>query len=41
MIGSLIASLQRTSLGYGHSEKPSDDGDDLSIPEPDDFDEMI
>ena len=41
MIGSLIASLQRTSLGYGHSEKPSDEGDDLSIPEPDDFDEMI
>ena len=41
MIGSLIDSLQRTSLGYGHSEKPSDDGDDLSIPEPDDFDEMI
>lgn len=41
MIGSLIASLQRTSLGYGHSEKPSDESDDLSIPEPDDFDEMI
>ena len=41
MIGSLIASLQRTSLGYGHSEKSSDEGDDLSIPEPDDFDEMI
>ena len=41
MIGSLIASLQRTSLGYGHSEKPSDEGDDLNIPEPDDFDEMI
>ena len=41
MIGSLIASLQRTSLGYGHNEKPSDDNDDLSIPEPDDFDEMI
>lgn len=40
MIGSLIASLQRSSIGYGHSERPADDTDDLSIPEPDEFDEM-
>jgi len=41
MIGSLIASLQRSTGGYSHSERPMDDQDDLSIPEPDDFDEMI
>jgi four helix bundle protein len=41
MIGSLIASLQRSSLGLSHSGRPSDESDDLSIPEPDDFDEMI
>ena len=41
MIGSLIASLQRSSIGLSHSGRPSDDVDDLSIPEPDDFDEMV
>ena len=41
MIGSLIASLQRSSLGLTHSERPSEENDDLSIPEPDDFDEMM
>lgn len=41
MIGSLIASLQRSSLGLSHSERPSEENDDLNIPEPDDFDEMI
>ncbi len=41
MIGSLIASLQRTTLGMPHSGRPAEDADDLSIPEPDDFDEMI
>ena len=41
MIGSLIASLQRSSLGMSHSERPAEDSDDLSIPEADDFDEMI
>ena len=40
MIGSLIASLQRSTIGYGHSERPADDVDDMSIPETDDFDEM-
>lgn len=41
MIGSLIASLQRTTMGMPHSGRPAEDADDLSIPEPDDFDEMI
>lgn len=43
MIGSLIASLQRSSLGIGssYSGRPSEENDDLSIPEPDEFDEMI
>ena len=41
MIGSLIASLQRSSLGMSHTGRPVDEADDLSIPEPDDFDEMI
>jgi four helix bundle protein len=43
MIGSLIASLQRTSMGMSpsYSGRPSEESDDLSIPEPDDFDEMI
>lgn len=41
MIGSLIASLQRTSMGMSHTGRPSDDVDDLNIPEPDEFDEMI
>ena len=41
MIGSLIASLQRTSIGMPHSGRPSDEVDDLNIPEPEDFDEMI
>ena len=41
MIGSLIASLQRSTLGLSHSSRPSDDIDDLSIPEADDFDEMV
>ncbi len=41
MIGSLIASLQRTSLGISHTGRPSEENDDLSIPEADDFDEMI
>ena len=40
MIGSLIASLQRSTIGYGHSERPSEDVDDMNIPEADDFDEM-
>ena len=40
MIGSLIASLQRSTMGYGHTERPSDDVDDMNIPEADDFDEM-
>ena len=40
MIGSLIASLQRSTIGYGHSERPTDDVDDMNIPEADDFDEM-
>ena len=41
MIGSLIASLQRSSLGMPHSGRPAEESDDLNIPEPDDFDEMI
>ena len=41
MIGSLIASLQRSSLGMSHSGRPTDESDDLNIPESDDFDEMI
>ena len=41
MIGSLIASLQRSTIGLPHSGRPSDDVDDLSIPEADDFDEMV
>ena len=41
MIGSLIASLQRSTIGLSHSGRPSDDTDDLSIPEADDFDEMV
>ena len=42
MIGSLIASLQRTSMGVSPSYgRPSEENDDLSIPEPDEFDEMI
>ena len=41
MIGSLIASLQRSSMGYSHSDRTSDESDDLNIPESDDFDEMI
>ena len=41
MIGSLIASLQRSSLGMSHSGRPSDESDELNIPESDDFDEMI
>ncbi len=42
MIGSLIASLQRTSMGApSYSGRPSDENEDLSIPEPDDFDEMM
>jgi len=41
MIGSLIASLQRTTMGMSHTGRPSDDVDDLNIPEPDEFDEMI
>jgi len=40
MIGSLIASLQRSTMGYSHSERPADDVDDMNIPEADDFDEM-
>jgi hypothetical protein len=41
MIGSLIASLQRSSLGMSHSGRSAEESDDLNIPEPDDFDEMI
>lgn len=41
MIGSLIASLQRSSLGMPHSGRPAEESDDLNITEPDDFDEMI
>jgi four helix bundle protein len=41
MIGSLIASLQRTTMGMSHTGRPSDDVDDINIPEPDEFDEMI
>ena len=41
MIGSLIASLQRSSLGMSHSGRATDEPDDLNIPEADDFDEMI
>ena len=42
MIGSLIASLQRTSMGGAPSYgRPSEENDDLSIPEPDEFDEMM
>ncbi|MCR4827806.1 MAG: four helix bundle protein [Bacteroidales bacterium] len=41
MIGSLIASLQRSSLGMPHSGRPMEESDDLNIPESDDFDEMI
>lgn len=41
MIGSLIASLQRTSLGISHSDRTPDESDDLSISEPDEFDEMM
>ena len=41
MIGSLIASLQRSSLGIGHNERTPEDSDDLNMPEPDEFDEMI
>lgn len=41
MIGSLIASLQRSSLGMPHSGRPSEESDDLNISESDDFDEMI
>lgn len=41
MIGSLIASLQRSSLGMSHSGRPMEESDDLNIPEADDFDEMI
>lgn len=40
MIGSLIASLQRSSNGSSNSSK-MDEMDDISIPEADDFDEMI
>ena len=41
MIGSLIASLQRSSLGMPHSGRSAEESDELNIPEPDDFDEMI
>lgn len=42
MIGSLIASLQRTSMGVSPSYgRPSEENDELSIPEPDEFDEMM
>ena len=41
MIGSLIASLQRSSLGMSHSGRSSEESEDLNITEPDDFDEMI
>ena len=41
MIGSLIASLQRSSLGMPHSGRYAEESDELNIPEPDDFDEMI
>lgn len=42
MIGSLIASLQRSSTGTSHSNKVDDMDDDLSIPESeDDFEGLI
>jgi four helix bundle protein len=41
MIGSLIASLQRSTLGLPHTERSSEESDDLNMPEPDEFDEMI
>lgn len=41
MIGSLIASLQRSSLGLPHNDRMPEETDDLNMPEPDEFDEMI